>query len=124
MWKPIKFVPFALVAGAVAITPARAFAPEAVEGTGPATVHVPIADLDLTSSEDRVSLQHRVERAVWNVCDRDGQPMGLRKTSYVLCVRNAWADALNQVDRALELAGSKSERTAANVNGTGLGSMK
>jgi UrcA family protein len=124
MWKPIKFIPLAFMAGAVAIAPAGAFAPEAVEGMGPATVRVPIADLDLTSSKDRASLQHRVEHAVWNVCDRDGQPMGLRKTSYVLCVRNAWADALNQVDRALELAGSKPERTAANVDGAGVGSMK
>jgi len=130
MRKESLLIPFMLAAGMAVATPAYASdlnhnaALDVHEGIGSRSVRVPIVDLDLTSSKDRASLQHRIEHAVWNVCDRDGQPMGLRKTSYVHCVRNAWADALNQVDRALELAGSKSERTAANVNGTGLGSMK
>jgi UrcA family protein len=115
MLKKSLLTPIMLAAGMAVATPAHAddlnrhkAAIDVYEAVGSRSVRVSIADLDLNSGADHASLKRRIDHAVENVCDRDGQPFGLKKTAYVHCVRDAWADALNQVDRAVAIATNSS----------------
>jgi UrcA family protein len=116
--KESLLIPLFLAVRMAVVTPAHAAEPmpNVYEGVGARSMHVAIDDLDLNSGAGRASLKRRIEHAVQNVCDRDGQPYGLKKQSYIRCEKYAWANALAQVDRAIEVAESKSSGTGAPAN--------
>ena len=121
--KESLLIPIFLAVRMAVVTPAYAAEPSrhielpgVYEGVGVRSTHVPIDDLDLNSGAGRASLKRRIEHAVQNVCDRDGQPYGLKKQSYIRCEKYAWANALAQVDRAIEVAESRSNGTGAAAN--------
>lgn len=70
----------------------------AAQDEGPVKVAVSYADLDISGAKGRAVLEHRVERAIDQVCPERPLPTEwARQEDYRACHSRAWADARRQL---------------------------
>jgi len=82
----IKTVLIALAATVAAISPAQA-------GTTKVVTAVEIADLDLTTAEGAAALEHRIDKAVRQLCGSYERRDGAGDRPFTKCVRSARTDS-------------------------------
>ncbi len=82
----IKTVLIALSATVAAISPAQA-------GTTKVVTSVDIADLDLTTAEGAAALEHRIDKAVRQLCGSYERRDGAGDRPFAKCVRSARTDS-------------------------------
>jgi UrcA family protein len=112
--KPLIFLA-AVVAGSTAVLASTSVnaQPVIVTAETPLTEHVSYADLDLSSDAGVQALEARVRSAAHELCEEPGtQPLKIHLASKA-CFNAAYADGLDQLQRAVD-----SQRTASALAGT------
>jgi len=112
--KPLIFLA-AVMAGTAAVLASTSVnaQPVIVTADAPLTEHISYADLDLSSDAGVRALEARVRNAAHALCDEPGtQPLKIHLATRA-CFNAAYADGLDQLQRAVD-----SQRSASALAGT------
>jgi UrcA family protein len=101
----IKTVLIALTATVAAISPAQA-------GTTKVSTTVEVADLDLTTAEGAAALEHRIDKAVRQLCGSYERRDGVGDRPFTKCVRAARTDSSFEAILAAARKGTDRQATA------------